>query len=474
MNTLLANSNTQKSKALFVLVFTQLWESFSFYGMRVLLVLYLISELQYMESDAFAIYALYTALIEVGAFAGGYCADRFLGLRKAVLLGGVLIFLGHVGLTLSEMPSLFFLSLGFIIVGSTFFRTNLKVMLGSLYEPEETGREAGFTLFYTGTNIGGFAAALLCGYVADLYGWHLGFGLAAIGMLAGLSFFCMHLKLLSQTEKQTNVACFSSATIVIGALLACVSLGYLLTCYHLSHSFILPLSICLFAYLMRMLAKNLSRQQLVSLTSILGLLIIYFTCEELMGSLLMVFCEKHVERTLCGIEIPSTVLSATNPLIIIICGPFLSYILNRFSIKLGFKLAVAYLFLGCAFLILYLTSLYEGTTAFHIFISFACIALGELFLAPSVYAYCSAIAPSHSKGMMMGLVTMAFAVANLLSGQLSTLGHSSENMNLPSLFSSIAFASLSIGGTLFAIYFIFNYIVKRELFSLKNNQELIL
>lgn len=444
------HSHSKQPQGLFFLLFTQVWESFSFYGMRVLLVLYLTSQLNYMEGNAFALYALYTTLIELGAFIGGYLADRFLGLRTAVLLGGCLIGAGHLCLTFSEHPELFFLGLGSIICGTTLFRGNLKAMVGQLYGEHDPRRESGFTLFYTGINLGGFAAALLCGFLAQTYGWHVGFGAAAIGMLIGIGIFLIGLQYLGEIGKApqsspAGILLFS----LIGSLGACICFGYFLSQYEVSQMYFLVSAVAIFTALIVIIGKQLPVKHTLGMIGILGLVIIYFIFEELMGSMLMIFLEKNVDRTIAGFEIPSTMLAATNPFIIITLGPLLSFIMNRIPFNRILKLAFAFLCLTLAFSVLYSTSLMQFTTAFDVTLSFAFIALGELFIAPTVFAYCSEIAPAQSKGLMMGVVTTAFALANLMSGQLSQMSSLGDDSAISGLFLGIACCSAFISFLLF-------------------------
>jgi len=174
---------------LFTLFFAEMWERFSYYGMRALLVLYMIKGfLGYGDKDANAVYGAYTALVYMTPFFGGMIADKLLGARTAVVIGGIFMALGHLVMT-QENEFYFFTALGLLIVGNGFFKPNISTMVGSLYEEGSTKRDGGFTIFYIGINLGAAIAPLLCGYIGETYGWHYGFGLATIGMLVGLAIF---------------------------------------------------------------------------------------------------------------------------------------------------------------------------------------------------------------------------------------------------------------------------------------------
>lgn len=176
---------------LYTLFFAEMWERFSYYGMRALLVLYMIKGfLGYGDSQAYTVYGAYTALVYMTPFIGGMLADKILGQRLAVIIGGLLMAAGHLLMTIeSDWP--FFFALALLITGNGFFKPNISTTVGTLYAPGDKKRDDGFNIFYTGINLGAAMSPLLCGYVGETYGWHLGFGLATIGMLVGLAVFVM-------------------------------------------------------------------------------------------------------------------------------------------------------------------------------------------------------------------------------------------------------------------------------------------
>ncbi len=176
---------------LFTLFFAEMWERFSFYGMKALLVFYMTKDfLGYGDKQAYAVYGAYTSLVYMTPFFGGIIADRLLGQRRAVILGGLLMAAGHLMMSVPHRLG-FYTALALLICGNGFFKPNISTIVGSLYPPGSTRRDAGFTLFYMGINLGAAIAPLLCGYVGETYGWHYGFGLATIGMLTGLAVFVM-------------------------------------------------------------------------------------------------------------------------------------------------------------------------------------------------------------------------------------------------------------------------------------------
>ena len=179
-------------KALFYLFFAEMWERFSFYGMRALLVLYIIKDymasVENNEEIAYGIYAAYGALVYATPLLGGFLADRFIGYRKAIMLGGILMAAGHFFMAF-PIDFFFYGALGLLIAGNGFFKPNISSLVGSLYKEGDIKRDSGFTIFYMGINLGAAVAPLLCGYIGETWGWHYGFGLAGIGMLAGVVVF---------------------------------------------------------------------------------------------------------------------------------------------------------------------------------------------------------------------------------------------------------------------------------------------
>ena len=169
--------------SLTTLFFTEMWERFSYYGMRALLVLYLVNSLDYSDADALHIYAIYTGLVYLTPIIGGYLADKYLGTQRTIFIGGITMMLGHF---LMVFPDLLFLAMGLLIIGNGYFKPNISTLLGRLYKDNDVRRDSGFSIFYIGINLGAFLAPLIVGYVGETISWHYGFAIAGLGMLAGL------------------------------------------------------------------------------------------------------------------------------------------------------------------------------------------------------------------------------------------------------------------------------------------------
>jgi POT family proton-dependent oligopeptide transporter len=403
-----------RSKAVTFIALTQMWESFSFFGMRALLVLFLIAELGYSPKSAFILYTLYIAFVKVFGALGGLAVDRFLGCKRAVVIGGVFIMFGHCLLAFCYIQQLFFLALGSIIWGSALFRVSLQTLLGSFYGKEDTRRDKGFTFLYVGMNLGGLLAAVICGFVANIYGWHAGFGLAAFGMMISMAIFLSKIALFNRVRIEKPISLFIALP---ASGIALIGIAFLLSNFKMTHVFALPIGLIALGALLYTLSKKMSRASALLVTGSLGLLVFYFTAEELWGSLLMIFSETHINRTLLGVEIPSAVVAAINPFTIILLGPLVA----KLDVPRIVKFAIAFVFLSLAFFILYVASLVLHPSILYLIFGLSFIAMGELFLAPNVYSLASKEAPQECGGMMMGATTLAFSMGTLLSGEVAKI-----------------------------------------------------
>lgn len=455
-------------KALYVINFISMWEYFSYYGMRALLVLFMIHEMQLSDENAFSLYALYTSLLELGGVAGGLIADRFLGLKRSIMLGGWTIVLGHLCLALPESGFLFYIGLALIVAGTSLFRSNVAAFLGEFYEKNDPRRDAGYTLYYTGINIGGFLASILCGIVGEYYGWHAGFSLAALGMLAGNIALLLGRHLLQTREQKKTDISYGSLKGAIGLALT-VPLCAMMLYEHSIMSWIFPVAALIIGwYLYRQLktSKGIDKGKMKLLLIYTGLLIIFYGCEEQLGSTLVLFAERHVDLELFAWRLPASSLITFNPLTILIAGPLFSRWLQQWNVEGMTKIAWSFALLGGAFFILYISCLVltEGCVSLSIAIgSIVMIALGEILIGPTVYAAGSEAAPEEFKGATMGIVTLGFALANLFSGFLSQLmAVVDETSSLATYAHGFALIGYSVLG-LSALLLMVNY--KKKVFA---------
>ncbi len=414
-------------KALYLLNFVSMWECFSYYGMRVLLVLYMVHELHYSDEKAFGMYAVYTTLVELGGVLGGIAADRYLGLKRSIILGGVTIALGHISMTLPNSQEAFLLGLGLIIGGTSLFRSNVAAFLGQFYEENDPRRDAGYTLYYTGINIGGFLAAIACGIIGEVYGWHAGFGLAALGMLSGLVALFFGRSMLQSKGELTAANKGATKIGTFGVILA-APLAALMIYYYQFITPLIPVAvIALMYYIYRQIkttaAANIAGYKRLGLY--LVFLILFYGCEEQLGSTLVLFGERHVDRSTIFGTIPAASLVTFNPLTILVVGPLFSKLLQRIPLQGLTKIGLSFGFLSAAFCVLYAGCAFAQqeteVSVIYAIVSIVLISLGELLLGPTVYATASSIAPKSFSGLVMGAVALGYSLANLSSGYLSQM-----------------------------------------------------
>ncbi|HEX8439877.1 peptide MFS transporter [Archangium sp.] len=464
-------------RGLSTLFFTELWERFSFYGMKALLFLFMTAAaekggLGFDTTKAGAIYGLYTAGVYLTAMPGGWLADRILGQRRAVLFGGIIIALGHFSMAL---PGVFFFYLGLllIVVGTGLLKPNISAMVGGLYPEGGARRDAGFSIFYMGINIGAFIAPLVVGTLGEQVDWHLGFGLAGLGMVFGVIQYLIggrHLGEVGQQPKRVEArpgapeqrgTSRGLGLAVVGVLVALLvvlqGMGVvdLTTAVGLSRAgglLIVSLALAFFAYMFTAGGLDASEKRR------LGVIGILFICSTLFwagfeqaGSSLNVFARDRTDRVLFGWEIPASTLQAINALFIILLAPVFAWLWVRLN-KRGrepsspAKFSLGLVLMGLGFGVMVVASL--ATAGGHkvsplwLVLTYLLHTLGELSLSPVGLSTVTKLAPPRAVGQMMGVWFMSMSLGNLIAGQLAG---QVETLPLPQLFGAVAATGVAAG-----------------------------
>lgn len=424
--------NIFKGSQKFVLLicFVEMWERFSYYGMRALLVIFMTSVYGFTDPKAYAIYSVYAALSYAGPVLGGILADRLMGFQKMVILGGIVNCCGHFAMVCSGISeTMFYIGLGFVAFGSGMFKGNISNLLGSYYSENDPKRDSGFTLFYVGVNLGGFLASILCGYVAHVYGWHYGFGLAGIGMLLGVLVLMQFRSLLEgkgmppkpEVLRRPLIGVLSKEALIwIGSGLLSLICALILSHSENTMPLFIIMGIATLAYAAYEFTKQSSKDKRNMM--FLGLLTLFFVCffalEMQLGSLIALFTERNVDKMVLGITIPSTVSQSMNPLSIILFGA----LANRLWVKMGNRGSLTRFGGGLAmmaisFLALYLGCLNADSDGLvnYVYLVLATLAMGigELCIAPLMLSLCSLLAPKKLKGLFMGILMLSLAFANI-------------------------------------------------------------
>lgn len=481
-------------KGLFYLFFAELWERFSFYGMRALLTLYMVQEIfaAIAERDAATavVYASYGSLVYASTVIGGRISDKILGMRSSIFLGGILMAIGHFVLAIENNVA-FFLALAFIVVGNGFFKPNISTFVGSLYKDGDVKKDSGFTIFYMGINIGGFVAPLLCGWLAQAYGWHYGFGLAGIGMLTGLIFFWSGIrknvfgdKGLPPNEEiyEKKYLGIPQKTLVPIIAVATVPLiAYCLSAYEtifgeetlVSLLFkLIGVAILIMLGVIIMKAEVHERKKLFMAILITFFMTLFWGFHELSGSVITLFASRNVDLTF----INAAQTNSLNSMFIIILAIPISLLwaflakrnINpRTPYKFGFGLILA----GLSFYILALSKNNadaNGMVPFaYLFIMYLIISIGELFMSPVGLSKITDLSPKRIVAFMMGIWFLssayAFQIVGFISKQLAVESTDADVGGLETLsiytdgFSLIAQYALGAG----VIVLIFSPLMKR-------------
>ena len=407
---------------LFVLFFTEMWERFSYYGMRAILVLYLISQtdvvnagLGWTNREALALYGWYTMMVYVMSIPGGIIADKLLGQKKSVLVGGILLLFGHSILAIEAMWA-FYTGLVLIVCGVGMLKPNISTMVGGLYKKGDIRRDKGFTIFYIGINVGAFLSSLIVGYVGEVYGWHYGFGLAGIGMFLGILQYVLGQKYLkevgnflgdSQNEQEK-------------------------------------------ALLKKPLTKIEKDRVLVLIISFL-LVIVFWGAFEQAGGLMNIFTMEKTDRMLMGWQIPASWFQSLNAMFIIFLGTTVAtYWANRklkgkVSTSL-YKMIIGLIIMGAGFFFMTgATAQLEstGTSAMYwLVLAYLFHTIGELCLSPVALSFITKLAPVKYASIMMGVY---FAMTGFGSKLAGLLGEWSESLGAFAIFTGIAVFCLLFG-----------------------------
>lgn len=433
-NTEILDSNPSQKQlfghpvGLYVLFFTEMWERFSYYGMRAILVLYLVAQsdgenagLGWDQSDALSLYGWYTMLVYVMSIPGGIIADRVLGQKKSVMVGGFTLVAGHFILAVEEMWA-FYTGLGLIIAGVGMLKPNISTMVGGLYKQGDIRRDKGFTIFYIGINVGAFLASLIVGYVGEVHGWHYGFGLAGIGMLLGQIIYIGGQKYLSQVGNFLGASKNASE----------------------KEAFDKPLT-------------KIEKDRMIVLFLSFLIVIVFWGAFEQAGGLMNIYTMEKTNRVLFGMEIPASWFQSLNALFIIIFGTTVAGFWAKRQLKGKessslFKMALGTMIMGTGFL--FMTGAVaqynaNGSSAMYwLVLAYLFHTIGELCASPVALSFITKLAPLKYASIMMGVYFAMTGFGNKLAG---FLGESASDLGEYTIFTGIAVFTLIFGGLILAL-----------------------
>ncbi len=434
-------------RGLFVLFFAEMWERFSYYGMRALLIFYLVQHWLYSDSEASVIYGAYTALVYITPVVGGYLADRYLGQRKAVLFGAVLLTFGHFLMAFEgsgggqQDPAInvFWLALSFIIVGSGFLKANISVIVGQLYPRTDIRRDPAYTIFYMGINLGAALGAIVAGWLGQTYGWKYGFGAAGVGMLLGLIVFVWGKPLLMgrgesrhpERLRQSVLGIRFEWVLYFLSFLG-VGLVWVLIQYQaLVGGLLMGAGALLVGYVLYTAVFKLPREDRNRIFAAMYLIfgsILFWALFEQAGSSLNLYTDRSVDRSMFGIEVPAAVFQSINAIYIVLLAPVFAMLwtlLARRGLEPSSpaKFGLGVIQLGAGFLVLVAGATAAGpgglTPVVFIFLIYLLHTTGELCLSPVGLSAMNRLAPAHLAGLIMGTWFFAAATGNFAAGLIS-------------------------------------------------------
>lgn len=383
-------------KGIYFLSAIEMWERFSYYGMRALLTLYMVKFLLFSTEKAGHVYGLYTGLVYATPLIGGYIADRYLGAKKCILIGSIIMALGHFLMAVSSLP-FFYMALGFLIIGNGFFKPNISTIVGKLYHENDHRRDSGFTIFYMGINIGAFLSPLICGTLGEKIGFHYGFGAAGIGMVIGLFIYLWgHKKYIAHIGLEP-IHCIDKAKCD-------------------------PEKVNV--------DEPLTKEDWYKIAAIFILMfftIFFWASFEQAGSSMTLFADRSTNRIIPFLnwEFPASYFQAVNPLIIIFLAPLFSSLwikladVNRDpSTPVKFVLGLAFVSIG--FLLMAFAAYLTGIIGQVSFVWLICVyffhTVGELCISPVGLSVVTKLSPVKFASLLMGVWFLSSFFANYLSG----------------------------------------------------------
>ncbi len=459
---------------LYVCFLTEMWERFSYYGMRALLLLYLTKYHLFSDDHGYNLVGAYGGLVYAMPVIGGLLADRYLGMRKSVLLGGVLLVLGHFGMAFEghaatvvdgeiarDIVSLrvFYLSLALIVVGVGFLKPNISTIVGKLYRGNDPRRDSGFTIFYAGINVGAVLATLVCGWLGERYGWRYGFGAAGVGMLVGLSVFLLGQRHLmghaeppdaARLRERVAFGLTREQLIYAGSLVG-VALIWLLIQMHSAvipvipgawsaspvvlamHAVTTVFSVSILWFLFRHCTR-VQRQQMSVLVALIGVALLFFTLYEQTGGSWILFSDRSLERhtSLLGwsVEWTASQLYGLGSVFVILLAPFFAWLWPRLE-RAGMnpstpaKSGLGLVFAGLAFVVLSYASRHpenSGLVGLGWFVlAYFVLELGEMLLSPVGLSAVTQLSVPRVLGVMMGAWWLGTSYSEVMAAHLGKL-----------------------------------------------------
>ena len=459
-------------RGLMTLFFTELWERFSYYGMRGILVLFLVDAMRggfaMSTATAAAIYGLYTSMVYLVALPGGWIADNLTGQRNAIFTGGVIIACGHFSMAIPTVYT-FYQGLILIIIGTGLLKPNVSAIVGGLYPEGGARRDAGFSVFYMGINIGALCGPLICGYLGENINWHYGFGAAGVGMVLGLIQYRLGYRyfhtvgVMRHEDKEKRARAVRKLVMGAGLLLGVIAILAILRLSVLKFTiqgfaqglgyFVIVLAILYFSLVIFLGKLETAEKKRVAVIFLLFIgAALFWSGFEQAGSSMNLFAERLTDRVFLGWEMPASWLQSVNPIFIIALAPVFGWLWVALARRkrepsIPVKVFLGLLLLGVGFLVMAWASLYvseggSGVSPMWLVVTYFVHTFGELCLSPVGLSSVTKLAPKRLVGQMMGTWFMGAALGNLIAG---LVAGQFETWPLPKLFLGVALIAAGTG-----------------------------
>ncbi len=432
-------------RGLGLLFLTEMWERFSYYGMRAILILYLTQALHWNTARAAKLYGTYTMLVFLTPLIGGYLADRVIGTRRSLVIGGLIIAAGHFCLAVNSM-TMFYTGLTLIIIGTGFFKPNVSTMVGQIYADGDSRRDAGFTIFYVGINTGAFLGGLICGYLADTTrfgdrGWHWGFGAAGVGMLLGLLIYVIFrdkylpgigVRAAKQLPDVAAPIIMKDSNVALHALIGATiggGISLLLGGVDVLGAFVgVTIGAALAVTILGSYGEE--RKRVIAIFIVAFFVVLFWACYEQAGSSMNLFAANNTDLQVGSFHIPSAWSQNVNPAVIIIFAPLFAWIWVKLA-KIGrepstaLKMAIGLMLLGFGFVFMVIGGKRADSgvlvSPLWLVAAFTFHTWGELCLSPVGLSYVTKVAPMRFASLLMGVWFLAQSVAEKIAGTIAEL-----------------------------------------------------
>ncbi|MDC1255944.1 peptide MFS transporter [bacterium] len=455
------------------LFFTEMWERMSYYGMRMMLVLFMTATLQegglaITIASATAIYGLYTGSVYFMGLPGGWIADRLIGGQKSVWYGAIIIMIGHIILAIPNDQT-FFIGLIFVILGTGLLKPNIGAMVGQLYSEEDKRRDSGYAIYYMGINLGSFIGYIICGYLMESVGWHWAFGAAAVGMGIGLIQYKLTTPKLEgvgdkpvypMSAKAQKTSWTIIAAILVGIALVTslvfqgvISVNPVVVAQYVAVVFSL---IFIIYYTVIYFFSNLTPNEKKKLWALLLICIAsacFWSGFEQAGSSMNLFARDYTDRFIGSFEIPTGWFQFSNSLFIVLLSPFFAAFWIKLGQRLvspsyGIKCAFGLMIMASGFIVMFFAAQYAASglkvAPYWLIATYFLHTVGELCLSPVALSAVSKLSPKRFAGQMMGIFVLTYSIGNIISGLLAGNYDPNNVEQIPSLYIQISLFSIGI------------------------------